>query len=102
MHFHLPFTVQDVLWTLAFAAQLVLLVVLMGRDRMARFPWFTAAAVMLGLRLLTAKLLNGRLPQLTMAAVLIIMAEIGALIGLMVVVEIARRAFGTVRRTTWI
>jgi len=102
MHFHLPFGVQDILWTLAFAAQLVLLVVLMGRERIARFPWFTAAAVMLGLRLLSAKLLSGRLPQLTMAAVFIVMAEISALIGLLVVLEIARRAFGAVRRTTWV
>jgi hypothetical protein len=102
MHFHFPFNAQDILWTLAFAAQLILLVVLMGRDRIARFPWFTAAAVMLALRLLTAKLLNGRLPQLTMAAVFIVMAEIGALIGLLVVLEIARRAFGSVRRSTWV
>jgi hypothetical protein len=102
MHFHLPFNAQDILWTLAFAAQLVLLVVLMGRERIGRFPWFTAAAVMLGLRLLTAKLLSGRLPQLTMAALFIIMAEISALIGLLVVLEIARRAFDTVRRATWV
>jgi hypothetical protein len=102
MHFHFPFNAQDILWTLAFAAQLVLLVVLMGRDRIARFPWFTTAAVLMGLRLLTAKLLNGRLPQLTMATIFILMAEIGALIGLLVVLEIARRAFGTVRRATWV
>lgn len=102
MQFHFPFNTQDILWTLAFASQLVLLVVLMGRERIARFPWFTAAAVMLALRLLTAKLLNGRLPQLTMATVFIVMAEVGALIGLMVVLEVARRAFGSVRRTTWV
>ena len=102
MHLHSPLNAQDILWTLAFAAQLVLLVVLMGRDRIARFPWFTASAVMLALRLLTAKLLNGRLPQLTMATVFIVMAEIGALIGILVVLEIARRAFGGVRRATWV
>ena len=100
MHFH--FSAQDILWTLAFASELVLLVVLMGRDRIARFPWFTAAAVMMALRLLTAKLLNGRLPQMTMAAVFIVMAEIGALLGLLVVLEVARRAFGSVRRSTWL
>jgi hypothetical protein len=102
MHFHFPFNTQDILWTLAFAAQLVLLVVLMGRERIARFPFFTAAAVMMTLRLLTAKLLSGRLPQLTMATVFIVMAEIGALLGLLVVLEVARRAFGSVRRTTWV
>jgi hypothetical protein len=100
MHFH--FSAQDILWTLAFASELVLLVVLMGRDRIARFPWFTAAAVMMALRLLTAKLLNGRLPQMTMATVFIVMAEIGALLGLLVVLEVARRAFGSVRRSTWL
>lgn len=102
MHFHFPFNTQDILWTLAFAGQLVLLIVLMGRERIARFPFFTAAAVMMALRLLTAKLLSGRLPQLTMATVFIVMAEIGALLGLLVVLEVARRAFGTVRRTTWV
>jgi len=100
MHFH--FSAQDILWTLAFASELVLLVVLMGRDRIARFPWFTAAAVMMALRLLTAKLLNGRLPQMTMATIFIVMAEVSALLGLLVVLEIARRAFGSVRRSTWL
>jgi hypothetical protein len=100
MHFH--FSAQDILWTFAFASELVLLVVLMGRDRIGRFPWFTAAAVMMALRLLTAKLLNGRLPQMTMATVFIVMAEIGALLGLLVVLEVARRAFGSVRRSTWL
>jgi hypothetical protein len=99
MHFH--FSAQDILWTLAFASELVLLVVLMGRDRITRFPWFTASAVMMALRLLTAKLLNGRLPQMTMATVFIVMAEISALLGLLVVLEIARRAFGAIRRSTW-
>jgi hypothetical protein len=100
MHFH--FSAQDVLWTLAFASELVLIVVLMGRDRIARFPWFTAFAVMMALRLLTAKLLNGRLPQMTMATLFIVMAEIGALLGLLVVLEVARRAFGSVQRSTWL
>ena len=102
MHFHFPFSAPDILWTLAFAGQLVLLVVLMGRDRMARFPWFTAAAVLTGLRLLCVKLLSGRLPQMTMARVFIVMAEIASLLGLLVILEIARRAFGTVRRSTWV
>ena len=42
MHFDFHFTAISVLWTLTFAALLVLLVVLMGRDRARRFPWFTA------------------------------------------------------------
>ena len=102
MHFHFPLTAGDILWTLTFAAQLVLLVVLMGRARIARFPWFTTSIALLALRILTIKLLVKRLPELTMDTIIIVMADIGALVGLLVVIEIARRAFGTVRRTSWI
>jgi len=102
MHSHFPFSTADILWTLTFAAQLVLLVVLMGRDRIARFPWFTASVVVMALRILTIRLLIKRLPELTMDAVVLVMADIGAFVGLMVVVEIARRAFGAVRRSAWI
>ncbi len=101
MHFNFDFTAVQVLWTLTFAALLVLLVVLLGRDRMRRFPWFTAGIAIVALRLLSNRLLHERLPQLTMAAVFIVMADISGLIGLLVVVEMARHAFGRVRRQAW-
>ena len=101
-HFHFPFTVLSVLWTLTFAAHLVLLVVLMGRDRVRQFPWFTANITLVALRLLTSRLLFGRLPQMTTAEIFIIMAAVGAFVSLMVVIEVARRAFRKVRRTSWI
>jgi hypothetical protein len=102
MHFHFPFSAGDILWTLTFAALLVLLVVLLGRDRIARFPWFTASVVILALWLLTVRLLVNRLPQLTMNTIRVVMADISALVGLLVVMEIARRAFGNVRRSSWV
>ena len=102
MHFNFHFTTADTLWTLTFAAHLVLLVVLMGRDRIARFPWFTASVVILALRILSIKLLVHRLPEMTMDTIIIVMADIGALVGLLVVLEIARRAFGGVKRSTWV
>jgi hypothetical protein len=102
MHPHFPFTALQVLWTLTFAAHLVLLVVLMGRDRIARFPWFTASIVLVALRLLSSRLLFGRMPQMTLSTVFIVMADLGAVVGLMVILELARRAFGRVRRTTWV
>ena len=102
MHFHFPFTALPVLWTLTFAAHLVLLVVLMGRDRVGRFPWFTASIVLVALRLMSSRLLFGRMPQITMSTVFIVMADLGAIIGLLVILELARRAFGRVRRTTWV
>lgn len=102
MHFHFPFTATAVLWTLTFAAHLVLLVVLMGRDRVARFPWFTTGIVLVTLRLLTVKLLLGRLPEMTMETIFIVMADLSAFVSLLVVLELARRAFGKVRRSSWI
>ena len=102
MHFHFPFTALQVMWTLTFAAHLVLLVVLMGRDRIARFPWFTASIALVALRLLSSRLLFGRLPQITMSTIFIVMADVSAVVGLLVVLEVARRAFGSVRRATWV
>jgi hypothetical protein len=102
MHFNFPFTALSILWTLTFAAHLVLLVVLLGRDRVRQFPFFTANIVLVALRLLTSRLLFGRLPQMTMAEIFVIMAAVGAFVSLMVVIEVARRAFGGVQRASWI
>jgi hypothetical protein len=102
MHLNFHFTVVQILWTLTFAAQLVLLVVLLGRDRIKRFPWFTAAIVLMALRLLAIKLLGDRLPTYTLSYIFITMAAVDALVGLLVVVELARRAFAPVRRGIWI
>jgi hypothetical protein len=102
MHFHFPFTILSVLWAATFAAHLVLLVVLMGRDRVKTFPWFTANIAMVALRLLTSQILSGRLPQMTMLTMFIVMACVGAFVSLLVVIEVARRAFGRVRRASWV
>lgn len=98
MHFNFPFTALSILWTLTFAGLLVVLVVLMGRDRAKRFPWFTTSLVIVALRLLINRLLHDRLPPLTMAAVAVSLADLGALVGLLVLVEMARRAF---KKTSW-
>ncbi|HEY1160175.1 MAG TPA: hypothetical protein VGE83_06065 [Terracidiphilus sp.] len=102
MHFNFDFTAVQVIWTLTFAAQLILLVVLLGRDRTRRFPWFTASIVLVALRLLASRLLFGRLPPLTLNAIFITMADLAVIVGLLVLLEIARRAFSGVQRRTWI
>jgi hypothetical protein len=98
MHFNFPFTAVQILWTLTFAAQLVLLVVLLGRDRMARYPWFTAGIALFALRLLVEILLTGRLPMLILQGILITLAVLTAIVNLLVVFEIARRAFDGAQR----
>jgi hypothetical protein len=101
MHFNFHFTAVQILWTLTFAAQLVLLVVLLGKDRVRRFPWFTMAIILMALRLLASRLLFGRMPTITLSAIFIVMAGVAAIVGFLVLVEIARKAFAPVRRGVW-
>ena len=102
MHFHFPFTVVSVMWTLTFAAHLVLIVVLFGRDRAKRFPLFTASVLFTALRLLLARLLLPGLPQLAGIEIVILTALVGVVLGLLVLVEAARHAFHSARRWTWL
>lgn len=101
MHLNFPLSAVQILWTLTFAALLVLLVVLLGRERTNRFPWFTASIALSALNHLVSRLLFGRLPQLSFAAVSIILADLGALVGLIVLVEIAQRVFARTSRRAW-
>ncbi len=108
MHFN--FSTDAILWALTFAALLVLLVVLLGRDRARRFPWFTTSIVLLGIVKLVAKLLypglakvfSGELLQIKTAEIFLPLADLSAIVSLLVVVEIARRAFRGAGRRVWI
>jgi hypothetical protein len=103
MHFfNFNFSAIQVIWTVTFAAYLVLLVVLLGRDRARRYPWFTASIVLLTLEMLGKRMLLGRLPQLTVAEIFLTIADLGVLLGLLVVAELARSAFAGMRRLNWI
>jgi len=98
MHFDYHFTALSVLWTLTFAGLLVVLVVLIGRERAKRFPWFTTSISIVALRLLINRLLHDRLPPLTMAGIAVTLADIGALVGLLVLLEMGRHAF---KKASW-
>jgi len=98
MHPNFHFNTVQILWTLTFAAELVLL----GRDRTKRFPWFTLGILLMALRLLASRLLSGRMPTMSLGVIFIVMAAISAIVGFLVVVEMARRAFAPVRRLTWL
>ena len=94
--------IERIVWTLTFAAQLVLLVVLVGRDRARRYPWFTTSIALLALRLMAEVLLNGRMAKLPLQLTLFTLADLAAIVGLLVVVEMARRAFSGVQRSIFI
>lgn len=94
MHPESHFSAVQVLWTLTFAAQLVLLVVLLGRDRARRFPWFTLSIILMALRLLASRLLLGRMSGITLSSIFIIMADVSAIVSVLVVMEMGRHTFG--------
>lgn len=98
MHFNFDWTAVQVIWTLTFAAHLVLLVVLLGRDRVTRFRWFTISIALVAFRLLASRLLFNRLPQLTLGEIFVGLADVSVIVSLLVLLELARRAFGSARR----
>jgi hypothetical protein len=102
MHLNFDFTAGQILWTFSFAALLVLLVVLMGRDRVRLFPWFTASITLTALRLLTTRLLFGRMAPFALNSIFIILSLLGVLVSLVVLVELARHAFSRATRLVWI
>lgn len=99
MHFH--FSTAEVLWTLTFAALLVLQVVLLGRDRARRFPWFTASIVLTALHLLSSRLLYGKMAPLTTNEIFLVLDNLGVILSLLVIVELARKAFLGASRRAW-
>jgi hypothetical protein len=94
--------IERIIWTLTFAAELVLLVVMVGRDRARRYPWFTAGIVLFALRMMAEVLLSGRMAKLPLQEILITLGDLSAIMGLLVVVEMARRAFAGAQRSIWI
>ncbi len=102
MHLNFDFTAVQILWTLTLAAHLVLLVVLLGRDRTKRFFWFTTSIALVTLRLIASRLLYGRLPQLTLGGIFVVLADISAIVAFLVLIELARRTFGRAGRRAWL
>jgi hypothetical protein len=79
-----------------------LLVVLLGRDRARRYPWFTASIALFALQLMAEVLLSGRMAMLPLQVILLTLADFGAIFALLVVVEVARRAFAGAQCSLWI
>jgi len=101
MHFNFHFTAAQILWTLTFASTLVLLVVLLGRERVRQFPFFTTSIVLVGLNMLAEKLLANRLAPLVSTEVFLVLANLQVLVALLLAIELARRAFRGVKLQAW-
>jgi hypothetical protein len=101
-HFFTAFSARQVLWTLTFASQLVLLTVLLGRDRVRRYPWFTAGITLYALQLMAEVLLSGRMAMLPLQEIFLGLGVVSVLVSLAVIVEVAWNAFAAAPRSLWI
>ena len=94
------FSGAQVMWTLILAALLVLLTVLYGRDRARRLPWFTASILLVAFLRLVSRILYNRMAPIPANIVVLSLADLSAVVGLLVLVELARRGFkGASKRT---
>jgi len=91
MHLHLH--LEQILWALVLAAHLVLLIVLMGRDRMSRFPWFSAAIALSTVHLIADHLLHGKLTTVTFYWQSYIGVLLDTILSLLVLIELLRSVF---------
>ena len=87
--------IEQILWAFVLAAHLVLLIVLMGRDRIKLFPWFTISIVLSTVRLIADHLLNGKLTGIAFYWQSYSTLLLGAILSLLVLVELARRVFSS-------
>lgn len=101
MHFHFVFSATEILWTLTFAAELVLLVVLLGRERARQFPWFTASIAAMAALEIVRQVLAGRLSQTAYAFTFLSLSDVVEVLGFLVLVEVARRAFVGASGRSW-
>jgi hypothetical protein len=102
MHLNFSWTTLQVLWTVKFAAMLVLLVVLLGKDRYKQFKFFTIGIVLVTFRLLATRLLYGKMAPIGMYEIFIPLADLLVVVNLLVLVEMARRAFVGLKQRAWI
>jgi hypothetical protein len=82
-----------VLFTLLLAGQMILLVVLYGRDRMRLYPWFSASIMLTAFKTLVDKILFERISQIPFEFIKNLLGVFTVLVGLGVLVEIARKLF---------
>jgi hypothetical protein len=87
--------VEQILWALVLATHLVLLVVLLGRDRVSRFPWFTAAIALSAIRLLADHLLHGKLTTVAFYWQSYSAMVVDDILGILVLVELIRCVFSS-------
>jgi hypothetical protein len=86
---------EQILWATVLAAHLVLLVVLLGKDRSSRFPWFTVATAFSAVHLIVDHLLNGKLTTVAFYWQSYSAILVSSVLAVLVLAELARRVFSS-------
>lgn len=89
----IPFNQSQILFTLLLAGQMVLLIVLYGRDRTRLHPWFAASVMLTAFKELVERLLFERVPQIPYEFIKNSLAMLTVLIGIGLLVEVGRQLF---------
>ena len=89
------FSIEQVLWAILLAAHLTLLIVLMGRERAARFRWFTAYIALSAIALIANHLLHGKLTTIAFYWQNYTLLGLQAIIALFMLGELTKQTFST-------
>ena len=87
--------VEQILWALVLAGHLILLIVLLGRDRSSRYPWFTALTAVSVVHLIADHVLHGKLTMIAFYWQSYTAILLEAILGILVLAEVARRIFAS-------
>jgi hypothetical protein len=88
---------EQILWALALAGHFILLIVLLGRERANRYPWFTAFISLSAVRLLADHLLHGKLTTIAFYWQTYVGTALDSILCILVLVELCRRVFSSGR-----
>lgn len=89
--------IEQFLWAMVLAAHLLLLIVLMGRERTTRFPWFTAWVGLAAVSLVANHMLHGKLTTIAFYWQNYSALAIESILGILVLRELAKLIFSSGR-----
>ncbi len=91
--FSIPFNQTQILFTLLLAGQMILLIVLYGRDRTRLHPWFAASVMLTAFKELVDRLLFERVPQIPYEFIKDSLAFFTVLVSIGVLIEVGLQLF---------
>lgn len=87
------FTIEQTLWAILLAAHLTLLIVIIGRERAARFRWFIAYVGLNAVSLIANHMLHGKLTTVAFYWQSYSLLALESIVGLFMLGELAKQTF---------